>query len=285
MKKIINSLLMISTFFAAILFTACDFNLSENQFLERPDVTIKSNCFQIRGSYISNSTVQITIYRQNVQTSDNGNPIERVAILFPSGDEDEGNQTFIYEDERVITNTRYRYYLRFTDKNGEKNRTEWSEPKMISNGAGSLDQIAYTVNCDYTYDPTYMTLTLPSGRDFTAPDDSVIKDITSYKPALVFQVGDMIQSFELPGAKTNEVSLKSLLPREYLYNEISLLGIVGQKSEKNSSNSDLLKTVSWTNLTPIKIVDSHGIRLKTIRLDPEFGEAGFDYTSTSDNEN
>ena len=282
-----NVSFLIFAFFTAIVFNGCKFNLTNTNYLDRPDVVIRPGCFEIIAPYISSNTESITIYRQN---NDEGT-IERVAIVFPKGIEDISDQTMHYDDHNVITATQYRYYLRFTDKNGVKNRTEWSEQKSISGGAEQKNQIAYTTtNIHYVYDAEKMFLTTsPLNAAFTAPDDSVIKDIAKYYPALVFECGTDIQVFELPhegttAADTTAVNLKALLPEEFLYKEIKLLGIVGQKTVYNSKNTDVLQCVSWTNLSPITVKDSIGTTLSTIKLEPEHGKAGFDYSTTSDNE-
>lgn len=284
MKKTYISHFIVLTLFAAlfmsVFLTGCDFNLGENKYLDRPDVTVDGNRFLITGSYISKTTTSITIYRQNVR--DTGKPIERVAVLFPDGDEDKKNQTYKYFDERIIVNQEYRYYVRFTDKNGERNRTEWSDKKTARVGAASAALLTFNVNNNnYRFDEANMTLNLPENVTFTPPESTCITDISAYKPALVFQNGDLIQTFELPpGTSPNHVSLRELLPQEFFNTDIVLLGIVGQKTEKNSSN--VLKSVSWTNIASIKIT---GVQNNTIRLNLEFGQAGIDYSTTSDNEN
>ena len=282
MKKTDISHFIVLTLFAAlfmsVFLTGCDFNLGENKYLERPDVSVKGNNFLITGSYISKSTTSITIYRQNVR--DTGKPIERVAVLFPEGDEDKNNQTYKYFDERILTNKEYRYYVRFTDKNGERNRTEWSDAKLIRTGASSQAELAYTVNNSYKFDTAEMTLSLPEGIIFTPPTNTWITDIAEYKPALVFQNGDVIQTFELADGNTNHVNLRELLPQEFFNTDIVLLGIVGQKKENNSSG--ILQSISWTNITSIKIA---GVQNNKIRLNLEFGQAGIDYSTTADNEN
>ena len=282
MKKTDLSL-FICTLCAAIFLSGCKFNLSGSKYLDRPDVVERNGYFEIIAPYISTNTESITIYRQNVHDRTD-TPVERVAIVFPKGIEDTSDQTLHYDDERVLVAQEYRYYLRFTDKNGVRNRTEWSEKKTLQTGAPSADKLAYKVNASYTYTPETMVLSLPSGTDFTAPDNSVIKDISEYKPALVLQTGDTIQAFEVAGGDTTIVHLKALLPETYLYTDVTLLGIVGQKTEYNSKNPEVLKCVSWTNLTPIKVLNKAGNELETFRLEPEYGEAGFDYSTTSDNE-
>ena len=281
MKKYSKSLFIISAFLTIFLLAGCQFNLSKTQYLERPDITVENNRFLIIAPYISNQTESITIYRQDVE--DTGKPIERVAILFPKGDDEPENQTFHYYDERILTNTKYSYYLRFKNYNGERNRTEWSEPKAVQTGAGSDAQLSYNVTGVYRYDPATMTLTLKNGT-FTPPDSSVITDINAYNPALVFQAGDLMQVFDIPDGDINLVHLKSVLPESFLYKDITLLGIVGQKTEYNIKDPTIPKKVSWTKISDIKIVDSHDIRQTTIRLDPEHGNDGFDYSAASDNE-
>ena len=284
MKKTDLSL-FVCTLFAAVLLCGCKFNLSNSKYLNRPDVIARDGYFEIIASYISSNTESISIYRQNVHDRTDS-AVERVAIVFPKGIEDTSDQTLHYDDKFVLSAQEYRYYLRFTDKNGGRNRTEWSEKKVLtSGGAASVNQLAYTVNVSYTYTPETMILSLPLGQDFTAPGNTIITDIAEYKASLVLQAKDKIQVFEVPGGDTTRVNLKSLLPEDYLYTDVTLLGIVGQKTEYNSKNTEITKCISWTNLTPIKVINSAGNELETFKLTPEFGVAGNDYTTTSDNEN
>ena len=283
MKKTDLSL-FICAFLTVFLLCGCKFNLSDSKYLARPDVLVQDNHFQIIAPYISSNTESITIYRQNVHDRTD-TEIERVAIIFPKGIEDTTDQTLHYDDEKVLVSQEYRYYLRFTDKNGVRNRTEWSEKKMITTGgASSANQLAYTVSGDYIYTPETMVLSTPSASNFTAPGDTVIKDITSYKPAIVLQVDEQIQVFEIPGAETTHINLKSLVPENFLYKDVVLLGIVGQKTEYNSKNPEVLKCISWTNIAPITVKNAAGNILEKFRLEPEYGSAGNDYSCKSDNE-
>lgn len=280
MKKTEISLL-ICTLFTALLMCSCDFNLSDKKYLERPDVYIKDGYFDIRGAYISSQTECITIYRQNV-TDRETSEIERVAILYPDGAEEKENQTFSHEDYMVLVNEKYRYYLRFTDIKGVRNRTEWSEPKQLaSGGVSNYSQLCYdTHNLKYTYYPDTMVLRLLSGN-FDAP--TAIADIASYNAALVFQYDDVIQTFEIDD--TTDVNLKALLPNDFLYKDISLLGIVGQKTVYNSKDPQVKDRIMWTPLSALTIVNEAGNKQDTIKLEPKYGDEGTDYSLISDNEN
>lgn len=270
--------------FAAILLCGCKFNLSNTKYLDRPDVIVRDGYFEIISPYISTNTESISIYRQNVHSKTDA-PVERVAIVFPKGIEDTLDQTMHYDDKIVLAGQEYRYYIRFTEKNGTRNRTEWSDKKILTNGgASNANQLAYTVTADYTYNPETMSLSLPAGSDFAAPDNTVITDIAAYKPALVIQAGEKIQAFEVQGGVTNSVNLKTLLPEDYLYTDLVLLGILGQKTVYNSKNPELIKSINWTNISPVKIKNNAGNTLDSFRLEPEYGQAGFDYSTTSDNE-
>lgn len=282
MKKTKISLLM-CTFFTAVLLCSCNFNLSDKKYLERPDVYVKDGYFDIRGAYISSQTKCITIYRQDV-TDREDSEIERVAIIYPDGAEEKENQTFSHEDRMVVVNELYRYYLRFTDINGVRNRTEWSEPKKLTNGGvDNHSLLCYdTHNYRYTYYPDTMVIELLSG-DFDAPASSAITDIASYNAALVFQYDDVIQTFEI--ADTTNVNLKALLPNDFLYKEITLLGIVGQRTVYNSKDTQVKERIMWTPLSPLSIENQAGNKLETIRLDPKYGQEGTDYSLISDNEN
>lgn len=274
----------------AILFLGCKLDVSNTKYLDRPDVLERDGYFEIISPYISANTESITIYRQNVHNSEDSE-IERVAILFPKGIEDSSDQTLHHDDRFVLANEEYRYYLRFTDKDGSKNRTEWSDKKVLpSGGAMSADKLAYTVtDKHYVYDAENMTLTLDGAGSLTAPSDTaVIADIASYNPALVFQAGEEIKVFEITTAagSVNAVQLQNLLTKDFFYKDIRLLGILGQKTEKNSKDPDLKKTIMWTKLAPISVTDQTGKAKTEIKVEPPFGkEEGNDYSTTSDNEN
>ena len=283
MKKTELSLL-ICAFFISLLMCGCKFNLTNSKYLDRPDVLDQGDHFQIVVPKINKNTTSVTIYRKNVHEKEDSE-IERVAILYPKGAEDTTDLNLYHDDYMVILDEEYRYFLRFTDDKGIRNRTEWSDAKKLtSGGASNKDQLLYDVNdLAYVWDPDTMIIKLPTGQDFTAPDNSVISDIASYKPALVFQRGETIQTFEVDDTKI--VNLKALLPEDFLYVDISLLGIVGQKVKTNSEDANVKQSITWTRLAPVTIEDSVGIELSTIKLEPEHGEAGFDYSTTSDNEN
>lgn len=278
MKKTEISL-FICAFLSVLMLFGCKWEVKDNKYLDRPDVEPKSNTFQIRGRFINSNTKTITIFRQNVDSSEQ--EIERVAIIFPKNIEDTNNQTFIYEDEKVLTNKYYRYYLIFTNDDGTRNRTEWSDKKKLtSGGADSADKLKYdTSSSHYVFD----NFTLTAASAFDAPDDSVIKDIDDYEPALVFAAGDRIQVFEITNITV--VDLKSLLPEYYFGKQVKLLGIVGQKAEPNSQTTEIW-CVSWTNIAPVTVKNSSGDTLEYLDLKQKFGTTdGYDYSLNSNNEN
>ena len=262
----------------------CKFNLSDTKYLERPDVNVEERGFQIRGSYVNKATEYISIYRQDLHDGENAR-IERVAILFPKGDEDANNQTYIYKDKNVYKGHEYRYYVRFVTADGEKNRTEWSEKKTSTDGAEASAKLTYTIptGAAYTLDTDTMTITIPADKVPTAPANTVISDISEYKDALVFEVGDVIQVFEISNPNVlRDVNLKTLLPMEFFNTDIKLLGIVGQKTVKNSKQE--LQSITWTDIASIPVKDTNGGVLESMNLKLEYGKSGYDYSIKSDNE-
>ena len=274
----------------------CKFNLSDNKFLPRPDIVLYQNALCIQGSYVNSDTKYINIYRQDVSDSNNST-IERIAVLFPAGF-NKDNQTYYYYDENIYKSRKYRYYVRFVETNGSKNRTEWSEAKQNDDSllpAYGSASYAYTIPDDaiYTYKKSEMALELASGTSFTEPD--AFADFSAYKPALVFECEDSIQAIQLKGDPTDpdtlaNVNLKDLIPQDFFYKEIKLLGIVGQKLHKDKATPDAeeesLQYITWTPLASIKIKDDEvGNILTTFKLEPEHGEDGYDYSIDSDNEN
>ena len=288
MKKINRSLFVL--IIAAVCLSAltgCNWNLSDTKYLERPDVELIDSGFRINGNYVSSEIDYINIYREDLQDAGK-TKIERIAVLFPKGDPTPGNQNYFYIDKNIYKNHKYRYYVRFVSK-GEKNRTEWSEVKQHPNiGAESSASFAYNLNSGYyKYDKDSMTLAIQGAPDFTPPLSTVIDDIDKYKPALVFQAGDLIQAFELSDPNTTKlVHLKTLLPQSFLNTDISLLGIVGQKKVENTSGKTTeLQSITWTDIAKIAIKDGQNNTLSVIKIEMKYGDEGFDYSINSDNEN
>lgn len=291
MKKTNISLLVFSMlcaiYFAAV-FSGCKFNFSETKYLTRPDVELTNNGFRINGNYISNDIKYINIYRQDVSQKNN---VVRIAVLFPKGDPTPDNQNFYFEDTKVYKNHTYQYYVRFVSEKGEKNRTEWSEKKLAKNvGAETSAKFYYDVNtASYEYDSVNHIFTLKNGT-INAPSNTAIPDIDKYVPALVFQSGDDIRVFELAAPNTiSEVNLKTVLPVSFFNTPVKLLGIVGQKTEKNTAvTPSELQSITWTELASINLIDKATggkIENQTITVEVKYGASeGFDYSTISDNE-
>lgn len=280
MKKTEISL-FICAFLSVLMLFGCKWEVKDNKYLDRPDVVVDTDLdvFEIRGKYINSNTASITILRQNVDSSEQ--EIERVAVIFPKNIEDTNDQTFSYKDEKVLTNKYYRYYLIFSNDDGTRNRTEWSDKKKLtSGGADSADKLKYdTSSFHYVFD----NFTLTAVSAFTAPDNSVITDINDYNPALVFAAGDRIQVFEI--TNINVVDLKSLLPEYYFGKQVQLLGIVGQRAIENSTSAEI-KEIRWTNIAPVTVKNSSLDTLEYLDLKQKFGTTdGYDYSLTSNNEN
>ncbi|MBO4532272.1 MAG: hypothetical protein J5726_01045 [Treponema sp.] len=273
----------------------CKFNLSDNKYLPRPDIRVNKNALCIQGSYVNSDTKYINIYRQDV-TDTSFSSIERIAIIFPAGF-DQKNQTYYYDDENIFKSRKYRYYVRFVEADGSKNRTEWSEVlqnddlSLPNNGSKSF---AYTIPSGsvYKYKKEAMAFEL-EGNDFIVPD--AFTDFSKYKPALVFECEENVQAIQLRGDPTDpdtlaNINLKDLIPSDFFYKEIKLLGIVGQKQQMGKANpedeEETLQYITWTPLAAIKIKDDGvGNELTTFMLEPLHGEDGFDYSIDSDNEN
>lgn len=287
MKKTSKSLILFSLAMALLSVTvlsACKMNITDNKFLTRPDVEIYGNSIVLHGSYVNSNTEYINVYRQDV-TESKDSEIFRIGVIFPKGFNKE-NQTFSFYDENIYYGKKYRYYVRFVEKEGEKNRTDWSEE--IQNTSDSLHTTAdgsygYSVGDGaYIYNPT--TFTLTTTASFT-PTSLIANYSTNYKPALIFKANDVIQTYEIEDLQS--ISLKELLPQSFYFADISLLGIVGQQkvyAEAKEGEEPELKYIIWTPLTAIKVKNSTGNELKTFRIEPQYGESGFDYSIDSDNE-
>ena len=287
----LGMMVMSLTILSALI--GCKFNLSDNKYLPRPDIRILDNEIEIRGTYVNSKTEYINVYRQDVTESEKSE-IERIAIIFPAGFK-KTDQTYIYDDANIFANRKYRYYVRFVENDGSKNRTDWSEAKQnTSNTLPTSGSYAYTIpsGADYTYKKSEMKLELPSGKTFTDP--TAIADFSKYKPALVFECEESVQAIELRGDPTDpdtlaNINLKTLIPQDFFYKDIKLLGIIGQKQVKGKVTDDAeeesLQYITWTPLASIKLKNETGVEISTFKLEPEHGDAGYDWSIASDNEN
>ena len=77
--------------------------------------------------------------------------------------------------------------------------------------------------------------------------------------------------------------------QDFFYKDIKLVGIIGQKLVKGKITEDAeeesLQYITWTPLASIKLKNETGVEISTFKLEPEHGDAGYDYSIASDNEN
>lgn len=281
MKKLTLSLFISLCF---IMLSGCNFNLSENKYLNKPDIEKYDNYLAISGAYLNDDTEYINIYRQDFSTENQKAPIYNIAIIYSNSSK---KQTFLYKDYNIAWGKKYRYYIRFTDKDGSKNRTEWSD--AIQNTNDSLKNLGtnsyqYTISSEaiYTYNNENFTLKLADGQEFLPPtfEDYAV----SYKPALVFQSGAKTLAFEVSDYKN--IDLVKLFPADFYNNDVKLLGIIAQKKVYSEDKKPVLQNIVWTELQSLTVkgTSQNPVENNTFRIQANLTDNGFDYSSESDND-
>ena len=103
-----------------------------------------------------------------------------------------------------------------------------------------------------------------------------------YKPMLIIQNEDSTQAFELSSiaAGGSPVSLRGMLPVEFLDTNITILGIVAQKTiyddPNKPENERQMKTIIWTEPTEIPVNGAGSANV--INIPAQTGTAGLDYS-------
>lgn len=286
-RSIKYSIFVLGCFFA---FSTCQLvEISESSKITCPDIK-KS---ETQGIIVSlKNSIQdieyVNIYRQDITGSlteaDYTRPIENIGLVFPVGN----NTTFVYEDNYVLKNNTYRYYVRLYDKNEGYTLSNWTTGITPRNGiAGNdSDTLRYLPksNTKLVYNANDKKLVI-SGT-IIAP--SAIDNFDDkFMPALIFScsAGTQAISFvsdtenESPIHDGNEIHLLEILPSTFFNTDLEIKGLVGQYEEIEDGN---LQRVIWTALSSIPVYDTNERRFpdNKIVIEVKYGAQGYDFSSS-----
>ena len=287
MKKIFRFLSLLSF---SVLFFSCDFEITDGK-ITRPDIEPTASGYDIIPSIENSRTTNITIYRRDVTSS--SNVIEQcIGMVIPSS-YDSDNTSYAIEDTHTIIDKYYQYSARYTVTKNDGTTTyyftDWTTKFKAEAGLANTvtyDDLVYDVSSTtFTYDSTAMTITI-GGSDPTEPAE--IADFsTNYTPALAAEIEDSRRYFTLDSVDSGTViSLLTLFPEDFYGTDVKILGIVGQKLEKetDSEGEEYTKKVRWTDISEISLLNTSGTAIEnnTIQLSTEYGDAGYDTTLPED---
>lgn len=285
MKKVSIFLFSILTIFA-ITFSSCQLKVEDEDLFDKPGVEANENQVTIIIPKTSNDTKYINVYRRDKKNDE----IVNIGILFQPEALGNDQKNFIYIDTLVKKNHTYDYRARYyTD--GNYYYTEWSKNTYIEPAwsyAYPEDQkLSYQANdVNLIYERTDHTLKFEG--TITPPD---FAEFTSegYTPMLIIESPKSTQAFEIAPAtientaNREKISLRSMLPGNFLDTDITVKGIVGQKTIYVDSSKPLkdrtIERIIWTAPTDADEITLIGFGSdKKLKIPSQTGSAGLDYS-------
>ena len=259
MKKYVFGVLFSLTLFA--LLSGCNFSFSGKDLLTPPKVEPAKAAVAI-SIPLENDPQYINIYRKDV--NDTSNTVVPVGMLNPVE-----NESYIYFDSLIHKGHTYVYMIRYRI-DGTYYFTEWSSEVSV-NDAYDEEAVLKYKDVSGSINISEVDYTLRFNGEILPPD--IPSFDLEYKPMLILATEDKEQLFELPGI-TNDIiiSLKGILPPDFLNTIITFKGIVAQRVEyvdpDNIDTNPEIKRVYWTEPTELRV---SGYSDKQILIPPEVG--------------
>lgn len=275
--------------FSILMFTNCSFvEISPSSKLPAPDLTSTSNGITISLKDSIQDIEYINLYRQDItdtvsDENSSANPIVNIGLLFPTGN----RLTFVYEDNIIYKNHKYRYYARLYHKKEGYLYTNWSKGMVVVNGLSTTsDSILGEATTKYNIPTETKAKYYPNESKIqivgTIINPNMIPDFDKYyTPALVFQSNNETQVFEVESLNNAEIFLTKFLPISFYNTDVKFVGIIGQRKIKDDSTKDEIRCIMWTELSTLPLYEGDTNVLltdNTFRLDFKYGESGYDYS-------
>lgn len=286
-----TSFFYISLALLTITLFSCKLKMEEEDLYDKPGVSVTNNQITLIIPKVANDTKYINVYRRDNQTEE----VINIGILFHPQALTLANdgKNYCYYDSLVTKSHSYDYRVRYYI-DGQYYYSEWSDKIFIESNYNAYDEsvnLAYRANgCYLRYEPSDYSLTF--NGNIQEPDFPEYST-QNYKPMLIVKSGDNVQVFKLSSISNNRViPLRSLLPSEFFDTDITIEGIVAQRTifdddtddelENNDANSDNepdtekeKKVVIWTAPTKLDIEGAGSS--KTIKIPSQTGTSGLDY--------
>ncbi len=259
-----------------ITFFSCKLKIEEESLYDKPGVNVTSNQVTVIIPNINSATKYINVYRRDKQ---NDEQINIGIMYYPSALEND-NKNFCYIDSLVTATHFYEYRARYCINN-EYYYTEWSDKIEIKSNYNCYPE---TTNLKYQTSGSYIVFeatdsTIKFNGTVTPPNFSEFA--SDYKPMLIIKNSSQTQAFEISAtAITNHTAIEliGLLPQSFLDTDITIQGIVGQKTIyiDPEDTSKGIKSVIWTEPASIEVRGAGSSSI--IHITSETGSDGLDYS-------
>jgi len=269
--------------FLAVLFASCNISVEEEYKLSSPTCDVDAgNCISISIKKSDSDTKYINIYRQDVSSENHPGEIVCVGLIFPQELKDETavNQ---FKDFLVQKGHSYKYYVRLSDGK-EYTKSQWSNIVKVPSSSscyGDENKLTYrTGSATFDVDKTDYTIKVIG----TILDPEITDYAKEYKPAIIVKTNSATETFILPAlANETTISLRGILSTKFLDTDVTIVGICGQKTETDDSNTEIaeenraVKRITWTEYSEVR-VRGKDVNNNTIYIPAAANTTGSDYS-------
>ena len=273
MKKGTSFFIFISII--CLVLSSCNISLEDTELMRKPDYDRSTAQVTLTIHKINSSTDYINVFR-----SESGEDEITCGLIYTK---DHPNvTTYPFYDTLIKYGKKYKYRVRYHDNKGYYYSAWTDEIKIEDTEAyNSSDVLTYTSNSTkFSINTTDYTISLTSA--LTAP--SAILDFDKYIPLLLVKAGDKTQVFELNDdfiSATDSVSLRGLLPLEFMDRDITISGVLAYKKvlyDTTETDVTKQKTKFLSMIEPLELA-IQGKRDNTVFVPAQSGTEGFDYRS------
>ena len=260
---------------------ACKLDLEDTDLMDAPEASTANNQVSIIIPRLNNDIKYINVFRKDSAKSN----IESIGIVFSKALID---KNYFFVDELVKENHKYKYKVRYCDSSGYY-ESKWSNEISTKDKAFAANEsvkMKYTttgVKLNYNKDDYTLKIEGTIGTpDFTGYAD-VTDDPTDplYEPRLVISKNGRSEAIKISSIENNTViPLRNILPSYFQDTNITILGLVAQKTDyidrSLAADKRVKKSVIWTELAEIQLKGNGSST--TLYIPSQVGEAGLDYT-------
>lgn len=274
MKKNIFGALFIFALVSSLI--SCNFTFSGSEYSDKPGVEAIDKIITLSIPYQSDTTKYINVYRKDV--NDKTDTDVNIGLLYTSSYDTKSAYTFF--DKMIVKNHTYKYRVRYSDVDGYT-YSEWSDEITAKDGYIDSSLLKYQANnaVFYLNDGDY---SLKISGEILPPQ--IENFDTEYNSMLIVSNGTKTEVFKLESlANDTVIALRGRLPEDFIDVEITILGIVAQKSDIDSTDDPTVeiqpKAVHWIEPTEIEVFGFKNNKFTIPSID---GKDGLDYSKKID---
>ncbi len=260
---------------------ACKLDLEDTDLMDAPEATPETNQVSVIIPRLNNDTKYINVFRKDSSKSN----VESIGIVFPKALMD---KNYFFVDELVRKNHKYKYKVRYCDSSGYY-ESKWSNEISTKNVNGAYDDsvtMKYTVgSTKLNFNKTDYTLkiegsiTKPTFTGYADADDDPTDPL--FIPMIIVSKSGRSEAIEISSiANDTIIPLRNILPSYFQDTNITILGLVAQKTEYVDRSADadkrVAKSVIWTELAEIPLKGNGSS--STLYIPSQVGKAGLEYT-------